>query len=217
LEVLHHLRERGGRFVRRARGLLIPAGVSVALLLGACHKEAKRGGAVPIDTAAVMPMLDTMPADSAAAADSSADSSGVDSAIAELPPAEPSIIAVADSAAGDQLFHGKGRCFTCHGERGQGTPRLGAALNDSEWLAGNGSLASIREVIARGVATPKASSVAMPAYSGMLSEREIALIAAYVYVHAHPGSTAAADSGHAAGTARDTSARPHAPPNGAHR
>jgi mono/diheme cytochrome c family protein len=167
----------------------------------------KQGGALPIDTAAVMPMLDTMPAaDSAAAADSNAASSNVDSGTAELPPAVPSILAVADSAAGDALFHGKGRCFTCHGERGQGTPRLGSSLTDSEWLAGNGSLASIRDVIAHGVATSKASSVAMPAYSSMLSEQEIALTADYVYALAHPGSTAAA-SAPAEGTARDTSGR----------
>jgi mono/diheme cytochrome c family protein len=40
----------------------------------------------------------------------------------------------------------------------------------------------------------------MPAYSGMLSAKEIELTAAYVYALAHPGSTVA-DS-----LARDTSA-----------
>ncbi len=203
--------------MRGTRGLLIPAGVSVAVLLGACHKEVEHNGALPVDTAAVMPMLDTMPAaDSATAADSSADSSSIDSVTAELPPAEPSIVAVADSAAGDRLFHGKGRCFTCHGERGQGTPRLGPSLTDSEWLAGNGSLASIVDVIARGVATPKASSVAMPAYSAMLSEQEIALTAAYVYALAHPGSSTA-DSGRTGGTVHDTSRRATVAPHGAPR
>ena len=198
--------------MRGARGLLITAGTSVTILLGACHKEVQSSGALPVDTAAVMPMLDTTPApDSASLADSSADSTGADSASASLLPAEPSVIAIADSAAGDRLFHAKGRCFTCHGERGQGTPRLGSSLTDREWL-GNGSLAAIRDVIAHGVAVSKASSVAMPAYSAMLSEQEIALTASYVYALAHPGSThpdsARADSG-----ARDTSG--HALPNGA--
>lgn len=192
--------------MRGARGLLIPAGISATILLGACHKEVQRGGAVPIDTAAVMPTLDTTPArDSAALADSnmgSADS--VDSATAALPPAEPSVVAVADSAAGDRFFHGKGRCFTCHGVSGQGTPRLGPSLTDSVWLAGNGSLASIRDVIAHGVAVPKAASVAMPAYSAMLSEREVGLIADYVYALAHPGSTVR-DSVRTDSIARDTS------------
>lgn len=194
----------------RARGLLIPAGISITILLGACHKEVQNGGgALPIDTAAVMPTLDT-----ATLADSSTDSTGADSASAALLPAEPSIIAVADSAAGDRLFHGKGRCFTCHGERGQGTPRLGPSLDDGEWLAGNGSLAAIRDVIVRGVAVPKTASVAMPAYSAMFSEREIALTADYVYSLAHPGSTTP-DSARADSSARDTSG--HAPSNGAER
>jgi mono/diheme cytochrome c family protein len=199
--------------VRGARGLLIPAGISVTVLLGACHTEVKNGGALPIDTAAVMPMLDTTPTpDSTTLADSSADSTGTDSATAALYPAEPSVIAIADSAAGDRLFHGKGRCFTCHGERGQGTPRLGPSLTDSEWLAGNGSLAAIRDVIAHGVAVPKAASVAMPAYSAMLSEREIALTAGYVYALAHPGSTVP-DSVRADSSSRDTNG--HALPDGA--
>lgn len=191
--------------MRGARGFLIPAGISATIFLGACHTDVKSGGAVPIDTAAVMPMLDTTPApDSSALPDSTADSTAIDSLSAALPPDVPSTIAVADSAAGDGLFHGKGRCFTCHGERGQGTPRLGSSLTDSEWLAGNGSLASIEYVITHGVAVSKVSSVAMPAYSGMLSTKEIELTAAYVYALAHPGSTVA-DS-----LARDTSALPRA-------
>jgi len=188
--------------VRGTRGLLSPAAVSVAILLGACHKETQHDGALPIDTAAVMPMLDTSPApESAAPAESVADSAAIDSATAAtapLQPTEPSFILASDSAAGDRIFHGKGRCFTCHGDRGQGTPRLGPSLSDSAWLAGNGSLASIRDVIAHGVATPKAASVAMPAYSAMLSEQEITLTAAYVYALAHPGSTTP-DSAHAGG------------------
>lgn len=199
--------------MRGGRGFLVPAGISVTILLGACHKEVKSSGTLPIDTAAVMPTLDTTPApDSAALADSIADSSGADSTA--LAPAEPSVIATADSAAGDQLFHGKGRCFTCHGERGQGTPRLGPSLTDDEWLAGNGSLAAIRDVITHGVAVPKAASVAMPAYSAMLSEREIAFTADYAYTLAHPGSTRP-DSVRADSSRRDTSG--HALPDGAQR
>ncbi len=160
--------------------------------LCACRGDVKAGGAVPIDTAAVMPMPDTIPAPESGAVDSiGANSAAIDS-LATIPePAVPSTIATADSSAGDKLFHGKGRCFTCHGERGQGTPRLGPSLADGEWLAGNGSLAAIEHVIAHGVAVPRAASVAMPAYSDMLGPDEIALTAAYVYSLAHPGSTVA--------------------------
>lgn len=152
---------------------------------------------MPIDTAAVMPMLDTAPAtDSSAPADSAADSTTLDSLSAATFPDVSSTIAAADSVAGDELFHGKGRCFTCHGDRGQGTEQLGPTLTDSEWLSGNGSLASVEYVIAHGVAAPKATSVAMPAYSAMLSAKEIALTAAYVYAIAHPGSTKADSAVH---------------------
>ena len=201
--------------MRGVRSLLVPAGLSATIFIGACHKEVQHGGAVPIDTAAVMPMLDTTPApDSAPLADTAADTLGVDSSTAALPPASPSAIAAADSVAGEALFHGKGRCFTCHGERGQGTPRLGSSLADGEWLAGNGSLAFISDVITHGVAVPKAASVAMPAYAGVLTERQVALTAAYVYTLSHPGSIAP-DSGASGGAARDTSGR--APHDGAMR
>jgi mono/diheme cytochrome c family protein len=168
------------------------------------------GGAVPIDTAAVMPTPDTAPtADSSMLDSATANAAAIDSLSSIPTPAVPSSIALADSSAGDRLFHGKGRCFTCHGERGQGTPRLGPALSDSEWLAGSGSLTSISDVIAHGVAVPKAASVAMPAYASMLTEREIALTAAYVYTLAHPGSIEAPDSSDAdsAGVARGTGGR----------
>ena len=104
--------------------------------------------------------------------------------------AATSVVLVADSAAGHAIFHGKGRCFTCHGERGQGTPRLASALADNAWLSGDGSLAWIGNTIAHGVSIPSTTSVAMPAYSGMLSAREIELTAAYIYTLSHPGSTA---------------------------
>jgi mono/diheme cytochrome c family protein len=156
-------------------------------VVAACGREVKRGVAVTVDTAAQA----TLPT-------SRIDTAAPDTSIqpqhqehpAGSPPAEPEppiFIAITDSAAGDALFHGKGRCFTCHGQRGEGTARLGPALTDTTTLTSSASLDVIRTVIANGVAVPKAASVAMPAYSGMLSEQEIARVAAYVYALAHPG------------------------------
>ena len=188
--------------MRGASRLLLPLILSAAIMLGACSKEVKHRGALPVDTAAIIPTLGTTPVEAAGATPGQGDTLAGDSAAAPLP-AEPSIVAASDSMAGDLLFHGKGRCFTCHGERGQGTPRLGPALTDSESLTGNWSLASIASVIAQGVAVPKSASVAMPAYTGMLTSRDMALIAAYVYALSHPGSTAS-DSGTAAGNGDTT-------------
>lgn len=186
--------------------LLVPLVLSAAIMLGACSREVKHRGALPVDTAAIMPTPDTTPLESPGAMPGQDSTATADSS-APPPPAEPSIVAAADSAAGDLIFHGKGRCFTCHGERGQGTPRLGSALSDAEWLAGNGSLAYVSDVIAHGAAAPKSASVAMPAYSGMLTSREIALTAAYVYALSHPGSTApdSGTTGRGSGSGSDAS------------
>jgi mono/diheme cytochrome c family protein len=165
----------------------LPLVLALALVLSACGKEAKRVGAVPIDTAATMPTPDI--GDSVDGGAPGFDDSTA-AATYGTQSAATSVVLVADSAAGHAIFHGKGRCFTCHGERGEGTPRLGSALADNSWLAGDGSLAWIGSAIAHGVSTPSTTSVAMPAYAGMLSAREIELTAAYVYTLSHPGSTA---------------------------
>jgi mono/diheme cytochrome c family protein len=182
-----------------------------ALALAACRGE-RAPGAVPIDTAASLPTMDTASRTGfdTTRASSASDSSGVS---APTPPPAPSVVLIADSAAGDTLFHRKGRCFTCHGLRGAGTPRLGPGLTDSTWLETDGSLDAIRRVITDGVARPKAFSVAMPAYAGTLAPWEIARIAAYVYSLSHPGS-AVADTARADTTAapRDSTPAPGGAP-----
>jgi mono/diheme cytochrome c family protein len=183
------------------------------LALTACHGE-RTHGAVPIDTAASLPTMDTA---TRAGADTAHLIAPADTANAgtSTTPAAPSIVLLADSAAGDTIFHEKGRCFTCHGQRGEGTARLGPNLADTTWLNGTGSLAAIRGVIANGVAVPKAFSVAMPAYAGMLTADEIARVASFVYTLSHPGA-AVADTAAPADTSampRDTgTAAPHPTP-----
>lgn len=166
--------------------------LSATLALGACGTEVKRGGAIPVDTAAIVPVRGTTIAGGYGANTAGSDTALIDAGgippLSTLP-APPSTIPAPDSASGEVIFHGRGRCFTCHGQRGQGTPRLGPVLADSVWLAGNGSLQAIGIIITRGVAVPRAAAVAMPAYSGMLTPEEIELTAAYVYTLSHPGST----------------------------
>lgn len=168
-----------------------------ALALAACRSEVRRGE-VPVDTAAV-PMLDTAtraagaltaPAAPGAAPDTLL-ATGAPSAALGVEPGGATVVLAADSAAGDSIFHGKGRCFTCHGMRGEGAPGLAPSLVDSTWLNGGGSYYAMADVIARGVAVPKAAAVAMPAYAGTLTPEEIARTAAYVYALSHPGATIA--------------------------
>lgn len=154
--------------------------VSTCVVLAACHGESK-GGRVPVDTAAVMPLAGT--ADSSAAAPTTVP---VESAAVAAAP--PVIIEPKDSAAGFALYHGKGRCFTCHGGLGRGTTKLGPDLTDTTWLNGDSSVAGIRGVIATGVATPRKFSVAMPAYAGTLDDSDLTRLAAYVYTLSHPSA-----------------------------
>lgn len=184
-----------------------------ALALAACGREVRRRTTVPVDTAAraTIPTIDTAAAANTAAAgpDTANIASPAESA-APTEPASPSRIASSDSAAGDSIFHGRGRCFTCHGQRGEGTARLGPALTDSARLGSNGALAAIRDVIANGVAVPKTASVAMPAYAGALSPEQIARAAAYVYALAHPGSVVSDTTTPVAAHA-DTTTHAHGP------
>lgn len=74
-------------------------------------------------------------------------------------------------ASGGAVFAGK--CFTCHGEKGQGG--IGPNLTDSHWLHGDGKLPAIAKTIHDGV-----SDKGMPPWNGMLSDDEIYAVASYV-------------------------------------
>jgi glucose/arabinose dehydrogenase/mono/diheme cytochrome c family protein len=97
----------------------------------------------------------------------------------------------AEVALGDRVFHGQagGTCEGCHGSNGKGTP-LGPDLTTSKWLWGDGSLASITQVITNGVAQPKEYRSGMPPMGGaQLSPSEVSAVAAYVWAlsHRNPG------------------------------
>lgn len=156
--------------------------MSLSVALAACHGES-RGGRVPVDTAAAMPLGETPGAESTATTPAP-----VPLESATIAPAAPVMIQPADSAAGYALYHGRGRCFTCHGGLGRGTAKLGPDLTDTTWLNGDSSFAGIRGVIASGVATPRQFSVAMPAYTGMLDDSDLTRLAAYVYTLSHPAA-----------------------------
>jgi glucose/arabinose dehydrogenase/mono/diheme cytochrome c family protein len=100
----------------------------------------------------------------------------------------PSGVTPAEVALGDQIFHGavaSGTCEGCHGSNGKGTP-LGPDLTSSKWLWGDGSLASIAQIISDGVPEPKNYRAAMPPKGGTdLSASEVAATAAYVWALNH--------------------------------
>lgn len=89
---------------------------------------------------------------------------------------------------GGRIFRGQaagGTCAGCHGADAKGTP-LGPDLTTGTWMWGDGSLASITEVVAKGVQTPKRYRSPMPAMGGSpLSASDLAAVSAYVWAAGH--------------------------------
>ncbi len=100
----------------------------------------------------------------------------------------------AQVSLGAQIFQGQaagGACAGCHGSNGKGTA-MGPDLTRGKWLWGDGSLASIRETIAKGVPQPKEYADPMPPRGGApLSDADVDAVAAYVWALGHPGSHSA--------------------------
>lgn len=92
-------------------------------------------------------------------------------------------------AQGQQIFTGKGICYSCHGQDATGTP-LAPNLTDSEWLnITDPSWQNIQQVVRNGVPTPKEHPSPMPPMGGaQLSDQEIQQVASYVYSLSHQGS-----------------------------
>ena len=186
MEVLR--RVRAGRRTGVTR---LPGARPVTLLvlcLAACRGGERSG--LPGDTAIAftddsMRPSDGAGSDTASVADSSGDpdSAGVATGT--------TVVLAADSAAGQQLFNRAGRCFTCHGARAEGMTSLGPSLTDTIWLHGDGSLRAIERVIANGVATPRETPIAMPAFGGQLTAAEITRLTAFIYSISHPASVVA--------------------------
>ena len=64
-------------------------------------------------------------------------------------------------------------CFACHGARGEGT--VGPNLTDSYWLHADGTLMTIRKVIAEGV-----PEKGMPAWEKIVTPEELSQLVAFV-------------------------------------
>ncbi|AHG89906.1 hypothetical protein J421_2369 [Gemmatirosa kalamazoonensis] len=145
------------------------------------------------------PALDTAPMPAPAAIDST----------------PTDVVTVADSVAGDAVYHGTGRCVGCHGPIGEGAPGLGPSLRLIPGRLTDGSVAAIAQVITRGAPPSPSYRVAMPSYAGQLSAEDVRRLAAYVRTLSQPGTTP--DTAHAGvpapkAPAPTTVPRPTVPP-----
>jgi glucose/arabinose dehydrogenase/cytochrome c5 len=91
-------------------------------------------------------------------------------------------------ALGDRVYHGQAggaTCEGCHGTDAKGTP-LAPDLTNGNWLWGDGSFASIKQIITDGVTNPKRYRSAMPPLGGaQLSPDQVSAVAAYVWALNH--------------------------------
>jgi len=98
---------------------------------------------------------------------------------AQTPPQQPS----ADSATvsddvteeGRKIFHGKGTCFACHGQKLQGGP-VAPSLLGPKWRNGDGSFEMILHVVRGGV-----PGTIMVSHPGGITDAQAILVANYVY------------------------------------
>jgi glucose/arabinose dehydrogenase/mono/diheme cytochrome c family protein len=104
--------------------------------------------------------------------------------VAAIPGVTPAMIAL-----GDSVYHGQvagATCLGCHGTNANGTP-LAPDLTDSKWIWGDGSLASITNIIRQGVPAPKEHTGVMPPMGGaQLTPAQLAAVGAYIYSLSHP-------------------------------
>lgn len=91
----------------------------------------------------------------------------------------------AKAKVGDELFHGKAICFSCHGPEAKGNPEIGSAnLTDKIWLWADvpgaktpeGKVAAVKAVITSGL-----NKGVMPPWKDRLNAQQIKLLASYVH------------------------------------
>ncbi len=91
-------------------------------------------------------------------------------------------------ARGARIFHGEadgGTCAGCHGADAKGTS-VGPDLTSGKWIWGDGSFASIEQIVSMGVPHPKSYPGIMPPKGGApLSASDIDAVAAYVWAIGH--------------------------------
>ena len=81
--------------------------------------------------------------------------------------------------AGRKLYHGKGTCHACHGDKLQGGP-VAPALVGPKWRHIDGTFAAIIDRIDNGLA-----GTLMVPHPGGITESQIFMVATYVYAVSH--------------------------------
>jgi len=94
-------------------------------------------------------------------------------------PPDPALITPAIIDVGRGIFHGKGTCHACHGEKLQGGP-VAPALTGPRWRHISGSFDAIVDRVDHG----NPGTIMMP-HPGGITEAQVLMVAAYVYAVSH--------------------------------
>jgi len=81
--------------------------------------------------------------------------------------------------AGRKIFHGRGTCSGCHGDKLQGGP-VAPALTGKSWRHIDGSYSAIIDRVDNGLA-----GTLMVPHPGGIEESQVFLVASYVYAVSH--------------------------------
>jgi len=81
--------------------------------------------------------------------------------------------------AGRKVFHGKGNCYACHGDKLQGGP-IAPALTGKAWRHISGTFDGIVDRIDNGL-----SGTLMVPHPGGITESQTFLVATYIYAVSH--------------------------------
>ena len=81
--------------------------------------------------------------------------------------------------AGRKIFHGKGTCYGCHGDKLQGGP-VAPALTGASWRHIDGTYSAILDRVDNGLA-----GTLMVPHPGGIEESQVFLVATYVYAVSH--------------------------------
>jgi mono/diheme cytochrome c family protein len=81
--------------------------------------------------------------------------------------------------AGRKIFHGKGTCFGCHGDKLEGGP-VAPALRGPTWRHITGNYDAIIDRVDNGL-----SGTLMVSHPGGITESQVFLVASYIYAVSH--------------------------------
>jgi mono/diheme cytochrome c family protein len=92
---------------------------------------------------------------------------------------EPAMLAPEMIDAGRKIFHGKGTCSGCHGDKLQGGP-VAPALTGPSWRHITGTYDAIIDRVDNGL-----PGTLMVPHPGGITESQVFLVASYVYAVSH--------------------------------